>query len=183
MFLLNKWDFSLPVWSTHVYPSKLFQWFIAKPDNRYSHSSAVSLKKFIVLIVWVIPLGSSLSTPSVLRNLTANASADHVWTMVLLCLLCCFSAALGLWGNEKTLCGDSPHTLPTALHLCLTTAQALSPKWKKSCRVFCLCQKWSAFLSFVFGSSLAGIFQKVGGNEIMMCVNTFRLYLGMFNVS
>lgn len=104
--------------------------------------------------------------------------------MVLLCLLlCCFSTSPRLWGDKKTLCGDSPHTLPMALHLCWTTAQALSPKWKKSCRIFCLYQKQSAFLSFMFGSSLAGIFQKIGGSEMMMCVNVFRLYLRVFNVS
>lgn len=39
---------------------------------------AASLKKFMVLIVWVILLSSSLSTPCVLWNLTANISADHV---------------------------------------------------------------------------------------------------------
>lgn len=66
----------------HLYPSRLFQGFIANLGDGYSlpltHSSAVSLKKFIVLIVWVILLSSSLSTPSVLWNLTANISADHV---------------------------------------------------------------------------------------------------------
>lgn len=65
-----------------LYPSGSFQGSIANPGNRYSfpvtHSSAVSLKKFIVLIVWLILLSSSLSNPRVLWNLTADISADHM---------------------------------------------------------------------------------------------------------
>lgn len=60
----------------------LSNYFSGSLQNRgtlpLAHSSAVSLKKFIMLLVWVILLSSSLTTPSVLWNLTANISADHM---------------------------------------------------------------------------------------------------------
>lgn len=65
------------------------------------------------------------------------------------------------------------------LHPCSTRVQAHSPRWKKSCRILGLCQKQPIFLSVVFGSSLAEIFQeKVQAHEILLCVKVFRLLFG-----
>lgn len=154
----------------------------------FTCSSAVSLKKFIVLIVWVILFSSSLSTLSVW------------WNSQLMCLLTlwklkfCYPFSFApsllppglesinppdLWGDKRALFRDCPHIL----HLCSEPDFRPFGQSERIAQEYFASAGKSPYFSALCFKAVWQKFSRSSSKWNNDVYKVFRLYLGMFNVT